>query len=138
MCGSVEMKLDYLSAKVVDNATPANAVGNEDDNRQVGDAIKEANQAVENMSGPKTILEAAGDINEGVSKGVEVIVAINQLWGPLLDNVSGFMKIVDQLTDVSNFPNSIDMRFCYHAIADPPICEDGMDRAFSATQGSNP
>jgi hypothetical protein len=81
MCGSIQLKLEYSKAESVGTAISADAIGTKDDSLKIGDAIKEANQAV------------------------EVVEAINKLWGSLLDSVSWFMKIVDQVVGVSDFPH---------------------------------
>jgi hypothetical protein len=103
MCGTIQFTLDYSKAKSVDNVTPASIAGTVDNSRQVGDAIEEVNQAIEDMSDPKVVFQVADGINEGVSQGVQTVEGISKLWGPLLDNVSEFMKIVDKLADVNDF-----------------------------------
>jgi hypothetical protein len=67
-----------------------------------GHAIRAANQGIKNISGSEAAFEVVDGVNERVNKGVETMKSINDLWGPLLNNFSEFMKVVDQLADVSD------------------------------------
>jgi hypothetical protein len=96
-------------------------------------ALDDADQAANSMQPALDIAVTTANVITTASDAIDDVVSVYQTWEKVVATMEVVMMVVDKIAEVSR-------SFCplmneLNDFLDPPICEDGMERAFCYPQG---
>jgi phage-related minor tail protein len=95
-------------------------------------ALDEADQAVNSMQPVLGIALTTANIIAAAPDIIDDVVSVYKTWEEVVATLKAVMVIVDKIAEVIvNWLPMIEL----NVSSDPPICEDGMERAFRYPQG---